>query len=254
MTTLAYVVIDTETEKIELVSAGHPPPLVIPPDGEPEYLEGTGGIPLGVAHSARYDCQSRPFSAGSTLVLYTDGLVERRGEELDVGLERLRDASADAPNVETLCADVVARLAPANRADDVALLAVRVPPVPEHLSGRWQADPKVLAGVRSLLRRWLRERGVGDEAAYDIVLASQEACANAIEHAYGPRGGEFELEAVAEDGRVRITVRDEGGWRAPRGGSRGHGMPLMEQLVESIEIERGDDGSTVVLEHPIGAR
>ena len=75
---------------------------------------------------------------------------------------------------------------PEQRHDDVALLAARIEPVPEQLNGRWPAERSVLAGVRQLLRRWLESRGATADEVYDIVVACQEACANAVEHAYRP--------------------------------------------------------------------
>jgi serine phosphatase RsbU (regulator of sigma subunit)/anti-sigma regulatory factor (Ser/Thr protein kinase) len=254
MTTLAYVVCDTEEEVIQLVNAGHPPPLVIPQEGEPFYLEVPSGLPLGVSSAARYECHQRRFETGSTLILYTDGLVEVRGETIDLGLERLRTA-AEGGTVEALCDRVLRRLLPAERGDDVALVAARVPPVPDRLQGSWAADPEVLAGIRSLLRRWLRASGAGEEMVYDVVLACQEACANAIEHAHGPGRGRFSIDGVLEDGRVRITVSDGGHWREPRGESGGRGLPLMRALMETVEFERGENGTSVVLERTLeGAR
>jgi anti-sigma regulatory factor (Ser/Thr protein kinase) len=84
------------------------------------------------------------------------------------------------------------------------------------------ADPEVLSGVRRLLRRWLRDRGAGEPLISEVALAANEACANAVEHAYSPGPASFELTAQAlapEDGaepfEIIITVRDRGRWRAP---------------------------------------
>ena len=116
-------------------------------------------------------------------------------------------------------------MVPAAPADDIAIIAARLPAVPERLSETWPADKDVLADVRMLLRRWLRAQGAADDEAYDIVVATQEACANAVEHAYGPEVRPFELDAVCEDGRITVTVRDHGNWRPPRGTNRGRGLP-----------------------------
>jgi serine phosphatase RsbU (regulator of sigma subunit)/anti-sigma regulatory factor (Ser/Thr protein kinase) len=253
MTTLAYAAIDSERASLELVVAGHPPPLLISPDGESSYLDAAAGMPLGVSELARYHAQTFAFEPGATLLLYTDGLVETRSEPIDAGLDRLRALATPNGGVEALCGRIVARLVPRNRHDDVALLAARVDPVPERLSGRWPAERSVLASVRQLLRRWLESRGASAEEIYDIVVACQEACANAVEHAYRPGRHSFELNATDDDGRVRVTVRDEGQWRPPRGTHRGRGVMMMRGLMDSVEIEHTDEGTTVVLERMLRA-
>lgn len=254
MTTLAYAVIDGEREQLELVVAGHPPPLLIGPDGDTTFLDGAAGIPLGVSELARYASQTFPFEAGATLLLYTDGLVETRTESIDVGLARLRELATGNGGVEGLCAKLVGRLVPSERHDDVAMLAARLEPVPERLTGEWPAERGVLAGVRQLLRRWLEKRGASADEIYDIVVACQEACANAVEHAYRPGRHSFELDATYDGRRVRVTVRDQGRWRPPRGTHRGRGVMMMRGLMDSVDIAHTDEGTTVVLERALGAK
>lgn len=253
MTTLVYAAIDADRESIEVVVAGHPPPLVVEPGGRATFLEVPGGVPLGVVDGGRYSSRTFPFSPGTTLVLYTDGLVETRGEPLDVGLERLRAivAAADYHGIDGLCSRLVGQLVGPTRPDDVALLVARLEPVPARLTGRWPARREELAGVRRLLRRWLHTRGASDDETFDIVVACQEACANAIEHAYRPGDHSFDLEATCDGGRVRIEVRDCGRWRAARGAHRGRGVELMRGLMDEVEIRRGEDGTTVVLERTL---
>jgi serine phosphatase RsbU (regulator of sigma subunit)/anti-sigma regulatory factor (Ser/Thr protein kinase) len=254
MTTLAYALIDAERSRLELVVAGHPPPLLVSPAGEASFLEETAGIPLGVSETARYESQVFEFEPGATLLLYTDGLVETRSEPIDRGLERLRAlAERNSGGVELLCRQVVDELVREERPDDVALLAARIQPVPERLSGRWPTDRTALAAIRQLLRRWLEARGASDDEIYDIVVACQEACANAVEHAYRPGRHWFELDATHDRGCVRVTIRDRGQWRPPRGIHRGRGVMMMRGLMDSVAIEHTDDGTTVVLERMLGA-
>jgi len=253
MTTLAFALIDTERTSLELVVAGHPPPLMISPAGEPSFLEVAAGMPLGVSELARYEAQTFAFEPGAMVLLYTDGLVENRTEPIDAGLERLRALAAGGGGVEALCSKLVARLVPSERHDDVAMLAARIEPVPERLSGSWPAERGVLAGVRQLLRRWLETRGATADEIYDIVVACQEACANAVEHAYRPGQHSFELDATYDGGRVRVTVRDQGRWRPQRGTHRGRGVMMMRGLMDSVDIEHTDEGTTVVLERMLGA-
>lgn len=253
MTTLVYGVIDCEHESASLVVAGHPPPLLIAPDGEASFAATSVGVPLGVSELAQYEADTLPFVSGSTLVLYTDGLVETRAEPLDRGLARLRELASGNRSVETLCTTLTAGLVNGERADDVAILAARLEPVPERLSGRWPADRGVLAGIRQQLRRWLEARGASADEIFDIVVACQEACANAVEHAYRPGEHSFELDATYDRGRVRVTVRDDGRWRPPRGTNRGRGVTMMRGLMDSVDIAHTDGGTTVVLERTLKA-
>jgi GAF domain-containing protein/anti-sigma regulatory factor (Ser/Thr protein kinase) len=247
MTTLAYLVIDPATETLDLVSAGHPPALCIDPAGNTSFLWASGGVPLGATASAVYTCDRFSFPTGSTVFIYTDGLVERRGEAIDEGLDRLREIARGRRDVGDLCATIVERLVPEEPEDDVAFIAARVPPLGDHLRTRWPVTPDSLAPIRYLLRRWLMNRGLSEPEAYDVVVASQEACANAIEHAYGPGHAEFGVEVSWEAGRIVITVTDQGRWREPRGENRGRGLPLMRALMDEVDVRHTDAGTSVVL-------
>jgi len=254
MTTGVYLVIDLATDTVTLASAGHPPPLVIAPDGSASFLEVVGGVALGVSATSSYREERFELLAGSTILLYTDGVVEVRGESLDDGLERLRViAGRGHPTVEALCDAIVNELvAGARSADDVALVAARIEPFGNRLVTRWPARFTVLARIRDLLRRWLAHHGVTADEAFDITVACQEACTNAIEHAYGPGKQAFELEALRTGDVVEIIVRDQGQWRTPRGVHRGRGVPLMQALMDSVGFTRSDAGTTVVLRHTMG--
>ena len=122
---------DTGPWTLRWTSAGHPPPLLLSPDGTACYLEAGQGLLLGtgpVSGAGRPDA-THPLEPGSTLLLYTDGLVETPGSDLDTGLEELRRhalALVHEP-LDRLCEDMLAHLPPGST-DDVALLALRVPP------------------------------------------------------------------------------------------------------------------------------
>ncbi|GAA3606269.1 hypothetical protein GCM10022419_108930 [Nonomuraea rosea] len=110
-------------------SAGHPPPLLVSPEGGARFLEGGVSPLLGFPHTGPRVSQAEPLPPGSTLLLYTDGLVERPGEHLDLGLERLRrlaESVADEP-VDRFCDSVVSGL-PTSGLDDIAVIALRLPP------------------------------------------------------------------------------------------------------------------------------
>ncbi|MGY2085750.1 SpoIIE family protein phosphatase [Blastococcus sp. SYSU DS0539] len=108
-------------------NAGHPPPLLVGPDGAAELLERPRNLLLGVVPDAPRSEHVLPLPPGATLVLYTDGLVERRGSTLDDGLRRLAAAAGDLPGlpVEAVADTLLARLAP-DYSDDVALVVLRV--------------------------------------------------------------------------------------------------------------------------------
>lgn len=110
---------------LTVASAGHPPPLLAPVDGTPAFLSVTPGPPIGSLPGA-YDETVVELPAGATLVLYTDGLVEARGEALDVGLEALRRALADLRLAPEAVADHVLEALGRDEgaADDVALLVM----------------------------------------------------------------------------------------------------------------------------------
>jgi GAF domain-containing protein/anti-sigma regulatory factor (Ser/Thr protein kinase) len=252
MTTLAVVVIDTLGERLEVVIAGHPPPLVIAPDGTAAYLPLQGGLALGAAPLVTYKCDRHPFPTGSAVLLYTDGLVESRGRSIDDGLEQLRALATGATDLEALCTTLTERMVRDPQPDDIAIAAARVPAVPDRLVARWPAEKSALAGVRRVLRRWLLAHGASEDETFDITVASQEACANAVEHAYGPGRRSFSLEATIDGGRVRVTVSDDGQWRPPRGTHRGRGLPLMHALMETVDLRQSEAGTMVVLERTLG--
>ncbi|MGV9644234.1 SpoIIE family protein phosphatase [Streptomyces sp. NPDC004822] len=121
--------LDDGTWQLTWTNAGHPPLLLVGRDGVGRFLEGGHGVALGTGLRARRPDAQAVLEPGSTLVLYTDGLVEEHGQILDVGLDRLRrHAAAYVHRPLTVLADqVLRRVRPADNDDDVALLALRAP-------------------------------------------------------------------------------------------------------------------------------
>jgi anti-sigma regulatory factor (Ser/Thr protein kinase) len=138
--------------------------------------------------------------------------------------------------------------------DDIAVVALRVVPVESVLHVRFAADPQVLAQMRRMLGRWLHEHGAQPEEVAALTLASGEACANAIEHAYAPGVAYFEFEAVHEDGLVTLAVRDTGRWRSPRGTNRGRGLKIIAAAVDELDLRTTDAGTEVVMRRRLRAR
>ncbi len=127
MFTLIYAIIDPAAATLTWANAGHLPPLVREPSGEVRYLE-TGSFPMGI-EDVPYESMTEQLAPGSSLVLYTDGLIERRGESLDAGLDRLAEAVADGPDdPRALCDHVLARLLPTPQQlhDDVTAVLARL--------------------------------------------------------------------------------------------------------------------------------
>ncbi|CAL9342173.1 hypothetical protein SUDANB43_00290 [Streptomyces sp. enrichment culture] len=146
--------------RLHWVNAGHPPPLLVTPDGGTRFLEGGHGPLIGMSATLRLGLDwpdtREDLPPESILLLYTDGLVESRDRPIDVGMNKLRHHAAvlvrrlDRWNVDDFCDELLARIAP--RGDDVALLALRLPaagmgapgdtePPPPPQSGQSEATP-----------------------------------------------------------------------------------------------------------------
>ena len=254
--TLVYLVVDPETRVCRFTSAGHPPPLVVYPDGRAEYLEGGRGLPLGTSAEPEYTQQVIEVPPGSTLLLYSDGLIERRDQTIDEGLAHLREAAASGPHdPERLVEHVLHELVGASdRRDDIALLATRLlVAAPNPLRLELPSSTGSLNVVRDALRVWLESASLRRPDADDVVLATWEACANAVEHAMAPTEDTFVVAAEVEDGVVRVSICDTGGWSPEQiRGNRGLGLQLMRSLMSSVEVEPGPRGTKVVLEKAHG--
>ncbi len=188
MATAAYAVFDPETGGLRFATAGHLPPILIGA-GTAKPIEITAAPPLGAFAYTTYSERELVLPAGEMLMLYTDGLVERRGRSIGAGMDELQRAVCVARSAEDACFRAVADLVPPEGVDDdVAVVALRNELVPTELRLELEADPAVLSRVRHMLRRWLRARGADELTTSEVVLAVNEACANAIEHAYPEPG------------------------------------------------------------------
>jgi serine/threonine protein phosphatase PrpC len=124
--TMLYLILDPGARLLQMVRAGHPPPLLLPPRGEPRYLEAGLGVPLGVVAGAKYEPVTERVEPGSVLILYTDGLVETR-EGIDKGLVRLqKSVGASRGDLEGLCDRILEQMVGPTVHDDVALVVIRL--------------------------------------------------------------------------------------------------------------------------------
>jgi serine phosphatase RsbU (regulator of sigma subunit)/anti-sigma regulatory factor (Ser/Thr protein kinase) len=256
MATLLYVVIEPDRASAELACAGHMPLLIRGASGEARYPAGDVSPPLGALPFVRFQASRVDLEPGSSLLLFTDGLVEVRGTSIELRLEELRRAVETGPSApEALCDVLLERmLGHEEPQDDVALLVLSVSPLPaQGFTLDLPAEPEALSSVRQSLERWLSEAGTSRRDAHAIKVACGEACANAIEHAYRPGDAAFRIEASRVDSEVLIVVRDFGGWREPRGTDRGRGLPLMEALMDFVQVDPSSEGTTVHLRRRLAA-
>jgi anti-sigma regulatory factor (Ser/Thr protein kinase)/putative methionine-R-sulfoxide reductase with GAF domain len=249
--TAAYAVLDPENGALRLACAGHPPPIVIG-GGSARLIELDPAPPLGASPYGSCREHEMSLAAGEILVLYTDGLVERPNVPLTQSIDELVDVIRAASSAEEACELAIEHVVPPEGLrDDVAIVAMHHTEVASDLHLRLSAQPRVLADVRRVLRRWLRDRGADDRDTAQITLAVNEACTNAIEHAYSPAPAEFELRATAGGGEVTIAVSDCGRWRTPRGPYRGRGLSMIDAVVHELEINREPEGTEIVMRNRI---
>jgi anti-sigma regulatory factor (Ser/Thr protein kinase) len=138
--------------------------------------------------------------------------------------------------------------------DDAAIVAVQRVEIPSALRVGFPADPVVLAKARRLVRRWLRDRGAGDEEIAEITMAVNEACTNAIEHAYSPAPAAFLLAGQASGTEVTLSVRDNGRWRSATQDHRGRGLLMINAAMDSVEIRTEPEGTEIVMRRRVEGR
>ena len=224
----------------ELVNAGHPPPLV---DRARTARRRTcrcrATIALGVVDARALPQRDAPVpDRGDGRALHRRpgrARAARRSTTASSGCARSPRARGD---VEALCDELVEHWCPAtprrrHRPDRRA----RCRRCRERLSAPLAGRPEALAGVRRLLRRWLRARGATEDEAYDITRRLPGGVRERGRARVRARAaGRSRSRRPARTGRVRVTVRDDGRWRPPRGTNRGRGLPLMRALMEHVDV------------------
>lgn len=250
MATLVLASFDPVDGKFSWVNAGHPPPLTLSAEGMPRFLDGARSVPLGVLPFPGYVEEVTTLEPGGAILLYTDGLIERRGEHLDVGLALLAGtAGGGMLEPDSICDRLLAAAIPNGEpSDDVALLALCHVPLGARLVVDLPSEPRALSSLRALLRRWLEQAHAADADVHAIVMACSEACTNAIEHAGADPGETIAFEALLHDGEVEVKVRDRGRWRDQRPpNEQGRGLELIDALMDDVELETLPEGTTIRL-------
>jgi anti-sigma regulatory factor (Ser/Thr protein kinase) len=192
------------------------------------------------------------FEPGDTLLLFTDGLIERRHEAISAGFDRLTAALAGAPaDAEAICDHVLGlTLGQDASEDDLAVLAVRFLPVEAGgLELTVPARPDSVSLVRHRLRAWLAHAvpELDPMTRADLELASSEAASNVVRHAYGPEDATYCVTVGLKGQAVELRISDRGRWRQPRGRHGGRGLSLMRALVDEFQIDQRPNGTTVTM-------
>ncbi|MET9662001.1 SpoIIE family protein phosphatase, partial [Streptomyces sp. NPDC006510] len=253
--TCLYAVYDPVSRRCAMVSAGHPPPAVVGPDGTVAYVPLNPGPPLGV-NGLPFEVTEVELAPGSLLALYTDGLIEGRDSDLDEGMAELgrrlgRPGAAAAP-LRELGQEIISARPAHQLADDVTLLLARTHVVPPGNTAVWlvAADPAAVARVRQDAVRQLRAWGL-EELVFTTELVLSELVTNAIRHAGGPvevrliRAGQLTCEvsdpSATQPRMRRALLTDEGG----------RGLYLVAQLTTRWGSRYTRRGKTIWAEQPI---
>lgn len=247
--TCVYAAFDPHTRQLVLASAGHLPPLVRAPDSGVRALRMEVSAPLGLGDPSRETTvQLQP---GAVLVLYTDGLVEVRGSDLDEGIAELcRVVGAGPGGVEALADEVMTQLSSAGSDDDIALLLARVPADVDARSRTVRLEvPReraLMFDVRGQARLAMRSWQLLDEVVDTATLLASELATNALVHGRG----RIELRLRLTRDRLVLESVDEGQHmpRRRRAGDDeegGRGLNLVATLADRWGFRAIDDGKVV---------
>ncbi|WP_019630926.1 SpoIIE family protein phosphatase [Actinomadura atramentaria] len=250
--TCLYAVYDAVSGTVEIASAGHLPPLLVAPDGTNEYLQIPPAPPLGVTGGAAIESREFPVEDGSVFVIYTDGLVENRGRDIDDGLARLQSVfgpdTANRP-MEDMAKAVLAGVYADKHRDDIAVLISRLRRVPADRFASWPvpSEPAAVRRARGFVRTQLEAWDLGD-LVYATELLATELITNAMRYAKDAKG-QIELRLLYEgslvcevlDGsaalpRLRHADDDEEG---------GRGLLVVSQLADRWGTRRTAAGKVV---------
>ncbi|MFF4896230.1 SpoIIE family protein phosphatase [Streptomyces sp. NPDC001068] len=250
--TCLYAVYDPVTRRCSMARAGHPPPVVVAPDGRAWFAELPAGPPLGLGGMA-FEATEIELAENSLLGLYTDGLIEGADQDVERGMARLRAALADpGADLATLCTATVQQLVPVPQSDDIALLLTRTHALGADHVVSWDVpvDPAAVADLRARAARQVAEWGY-DELAVTTELIVSELVTNAIRYAEPP----IRLKLL-RDSRLTCEVADASS-TAPRlrharsTDEGGRGLFLVAQLAHRWGARHTGEGKIIWAEQEI---
>jgi PAS domain S-box-containing protein len=204
--TCIYAVFDPADRVLRFANAGHLPPVVAAPGGDCRLVGGDENPPLGIG-AVTIRQQEVDLAPNARVVLYTDGLVERRGEDLELGIEMLARLVGELTGpVDGVPEELVTAMLPDGPDDDVAILVARVDPPSsdQSVSHRLAPVESAVADARHLVSSYLRERDLPESLVMDATLATSELVTNAVRHGRPP----VELRMRIEGADVQVEVRD----------------------------------------------
>jgi serine phosphatase RsbU (regulator of sigma subunit)/anti-sigma regulatory factor (Ser/Thr protein kinase) len=246
--TCVYAIYDSVDGTCEVASAGHLPPLLVRPDGTSEFLDVSPAPPLGIGASP-ISSRTLRIEDGSLLVMYTDGLVEKRNEDIDVGLAGLRTIlGPDSPHepLDDLCRRALAGVYDDHQRDDIAILMTRLRRIGSDRHVSWNLLPKLTAArrARSLIRRPLRQWGLTDLLpAAELVVS--ELVTNAVRYTQSKISLRLVLEGglfceVLDDSAAPPRLRQAG-----EDDERGRGLQVVSQVAQRWGTRRTGSGKVV---------
>ncbi|MBT2422822.1 SpoIIE family protein phosphatase [Streptomyces sp. ISL-22] len=257
--TCLYAVYDPSSGLCTLSRAGHLEPAVVHPGGQVEFPAVPGGPPLGLAAGLPFEATELRLPEGSGLVLYTDGLVEGPGRDIDEGLALLRRTLAAKPPTrgrppEETCQAVLEAMLSQRPRDDVALVVARTRILPADRTAAWDVpdDPSAVARVRAVAARTLDGWGLAEEA-FTTELILSELVTNAIRHATGP----IRVRLIRD--RALICEVSDASSTAPHLRSAattdegGRGLFLVAQFAERWGTRYTAHGKVIWTEQPLAA-
>jgi PAS domain S-box-containing protein len=246
--TCIYAVFDPADRCLRFANAGHLPPVVASPGGRCELVGGDENPPLGIGpfNMTQHEVALPP---SSRVLLYTDGLVERRGEDIDLGVETLKRHMAGLTGpVDGVPEELVAAMLPEGPDDDVAILVARVDPPTddESLSQRLEPTGSAVADARHLVLDYLRGRDLPAHLLADAVLATSELVTNAVLHGRPP----VDLRLRVEGADVLVEVRDQATYqprklRPDEEDEHGRGLQIVAALSTRWGTRATEDGKAV---------
>jgi serine phosphatase RsbU (regulator of sigma subunit)/CHASE3 domain sensor protein len=250
--TCLYATYDPVSRQCSLATAGHPMPAVLAPDGTVHVVSGHVGPPLGIG-GLPFEATHLELDAGSVLALYTDGLVEARHRDIDVGIaEFCRALARPAATLEEACDTVIGSLLTDRPADDVALLLARTRALPPDQFATWHipAEPVQVERARKLALEQLDAWGLA-EAAFITELVVSELVTNAIRYGDPP----IQLRLIRD--RALICEVSDGSSTAPHlrraraFDEGGRGLLLVAQLTQGWGTRQTTTGKTIWCEQTL---